>query len=334
VRIIPEFLTMAKFSWSLALVMALCLGHLILAADTDVTTPTDPDKKTTSTTEAPTTSETTTPTPSTTTSTTTPAPSTNATTTTTPGPTPTPTPKPERPEWPYNIGEWSYTDETKNVTCIRIRGAFELYFPYEVKVNETVKEIRNGTISIPKDPREVNVTGDCGKHEQSITLNWISADVNATKKDKNYLTLTFGTNTGNGSKITDGKFALTSVEYMVTLTNGSFPNATEPSKVFKIDHLNKEQVPIHKSYKCLAKRTLKNEDGEPQELKIASSQFEAFRNVTGDKPFSPSEECSLDGVTDIVPIAVGASLAGLVVVVLIAYLIGRRRSRARGYQSV
>jgi lysosomal-associated membrane protein 1/2 len=42
----------------------------------------------------------------------------------------------------------------------------------------------------------------------------------------------------------------------------------------------------------------------------------------------------LDGVTDIVPIAVGASLAGLVVVVLIAYLIGRRRSRARGYQSV
>jgi len=39
-------------------------------------------------------------------------------------------------------------------------------------------------------------------------------------------------------------------------------------------------------------------------------------------------------VTDVVPIAVGASLAGLVVIVLIAYLLGRRRSRARGYQSV
>jgi len=35
----------------------------------------------------------------------------------------------------------------------------------------------------------------------------------------------------------------------------------------------------------------------------------------------------------IVPIAVGAALAGLVVIVLIAYLIGRRRNR-KGYESV
>ena len=54
-----------------------------------------------------------------------------------------------------------------------------------------------------------------------------------------------------------------------------------------IQNLNKDQVPIHKSYKCLAKRTLKNDNGEAQELKIASSQFEAFRNVTGDQRFSP-----------------------------------------------
>jgi lysosomal-associated membrane protein 1/2 len=208
-----------------------------------------------------------------------------------------------------------------------------LYFPYSAKADESAKPvIHNGTVSIPKDPSEVNITGSCGKLEQSITLHWISAGVNATEKDTNYLTLNFGT--GNESKITEGKFALTSVEYMVTFTNESFPNATEKSGTYKIQHLNKEQVPIHKSYKCLAKRTLKNDNGEPQELKIASSQFEAFRNVTGDKTFSPSEECSLDGVTDIVPIAVGASLAGLVVIVLIAYLIGRRRSRARGYQSV
>jgi len=201
-----------------------------------------------------------------------------------------------------------------------------------VKVNETMKtEIRNGTVSIPKDPKEVTVTGNCGKLEQSIKLEWISADVNATAEDKNYLQFTFAL---NSSKVTDGKFALESVKYMVTLTNQSFPNASDPSVTYKIDNLDKDQVPLHKSYKCLAKRIMKNEKEGAQELKIASSQFEAFRNVSGDQPFSPSEECSLDGVTDIVPIAVGASLAGLVVVVLIAYLIGRRRSRARGYQSV
>jgi lysosomal-associated membrane protein 1/2 len=45
-------------------------------------------------------------------------------------------------------------------------------------------------------------------------------------------------------------------------------------------------------------------------------------------------DCPADDASDTVPIAVGAALAGLVVIVLIAYLIGRRRSRARGYQSV
>lgn len=46
-------------------------------------------------------------------------------------------------------------------------------------------------------------------------------------------------------------------------------------------------------------------------------------------------ECSADEKSNsIVPIVVGASLAGLVVIVLIAYLIGRRRSRRTGYESV
>jgi lysosomal-associated membrane protein 1/2 len=46
-------------------------------------------------------------------------------------------------------------------------------------------------------------------------------------------------------------------------------------------------------------------------------------------------ECPADDESNsVVPIAVGAALAGLVVIVLIAYLIGRRRSRRQGYESV
>ena len=37
---------------------------------------------------------------------------------------------------------------------------------------------------------------------------------------------------------------------------------------------------------------------------------------------------------DIVPIAVGVALACLVVAVLVAYMVGRRRNRQNGYQSV
>ena len=50
-----------------------------------------------------------------------------------------------------------------------------------------------------------------------------------------------------------------------------------------------------------------------------------------DLPTQPSTEAP--GNNDIVPIAVGCALAGLVLIVLIAYIIGRRKSH-RGYEKV
>lgn len=45
--------------------------------------------------------------------------------------------------------------------------------------------------------------------------------------------------------------------------------------------------------------------------------------------------CALDSRTsDLVPIIVGACLAILVIIVLIAYLIGRARAKRQGYSSV
>jgi len=47
------------------------------------------------------------------------------------------------------------------------------------------------------------------------------------------------------------------------------------------------------------------------------------------------EECQLDVRTsDLVPIIVGACLAGLVIIVLVAYLVGRARAKRQGYASV
>lgn len=48
---------------------------------------------------------------------------------------------------------------------------------------------------------------------------------------------------------------------------------------------------------------------------------------------SPAEECQMDQDQMLIPIIVGAALAGLVLIVLIAYLIGRKRSHA-GYQTI
>jgi lysosomal-associated membrane protein 1/2 len=317
---------MAKLNFSIVLLVALSCANVTVADETTTppsSTTLGPETTTTSqpnttTTEAP-------PTTSTTTSTTTEKPTTTGT------PASTTTPKPEPPvHFPLNTGSWSFTS-SDNITCIRVAGAFELYFPYNATgpVNGTTT-IKNGTVDVPKDA--FTVDGHCGKKLQVITLTWTPIGI-TDRAENNTLTFAFATHDGNDSKISDGKFALDHIEYEVQLSNKEhFPNATDTSLKFKIDALDKDQVAVSKSYKCFAERTIKNSDHEAQ-LKVANSQFQAFRNST-DNAWGPSEECNLDGVTDIVPIAVGASLAGLVVIVLIAYLIGRRRSRARGYQSV
>lgn len=49
--------------------------------------------------------------------------------------------------------------------------------------------------------------------------------------------------------------------------------------------------------------------------------------------FATAEECQIDEDQMLIPIIVGAALAGLVLIVLVAYLIGRKRSHA-GYQTI
>lgn len=50
--------------------------------------------------------------------------------------------------------------------------------------------------------------------------------------------------------------------------------------------------------------------------------------------FFPAEDCAPYETPDVVPIAVGCALIALILIVLVAYLIGRRRNQARGYLSM
>ncbi|WKY14589.1 hypothetical protein Q1695_000269 [Nippostrongylus brasiliensis] len=72
-------------------------------------------------------------------------------------------------------------------------------------------------------------------------------------------------------------------------------------------------------------------------IEMKNMRVIAFAQLDSDE-FSPQqvyEQCLLDSRTsDIVPIVVGACLAGLVVVVLVAYLVGRARAKRQGYASV
>ena len=70
-------------------------------------------------------------------------------------------------------------------------------------------------------------------------------------------------------------------------------------------------------------------------LWVSPDESHGDSDASIDDLFSVEKVCKADDQKDsnLVPIIVGACLAVLVVIVLVAYLIGRRRSRT-GYQSV
>ncbi|XP_077946362.1 lysosome-associated membrane glycoprotein 1b isoform X1 [Gasterosteus aculeatus] len=83
------------------------------------------------------------------------------------------------------------------------------------------------------------------------------------------------------------------------------------------------------SYMCHEEQTLT----VAQNFSINTFQLQVQPfGLSGDQ-FGAAEECQLDEDDMLIPIVVGAALAGLVLIVLLAYLIGRKRSHA-GYQTI
>ncbi|XP_041115554.1 lysosome-associated membrane glycoprotein 1-like [Polyodon spathula] len=86
---------------------------------------------------------------------------------------------------------------------------------------------------------------------------------------------------------------------------------------------------LGRSYMCSAEQTL---TVTPVfSVNTFHLQVQPFGVSSG--KFGTAEECQLDEDNMLIPIIVGAALAGLVLIVLIAYLIGRKRSHA-GYQTI
>lgn len=111
--------------------------------------------------------------------------------------------------------------------------------------------------------------------------------------------------------------------------NLTLPDAKEGSFTATNSSLRALQATAGNSYKCNAEQRLRVTSSFS--LNMFRVWLQAFR-VDGDK-FGPVEECQLDENSMLIPIAVGGALAGLVLIVLLAYLIGRKRSHA-GYQTI
>lgn len=98
-----------------------------------------------------------------------------------------------------------------------------------------------------------------------------------------------------------------------------------------------DSVPQGKSYHCNRQQVLNatqvidGDEGKliPTQVTMSKAQWQAFHDRQSDG-YDLAKDCDAIDTPDIVPIAVGCALAGLVVIVLLGYLVGRRRSQNRG----
>ncbi|XP_034536390.1 lysosome-associated membrane glycoprotein 1a [Notolabrus celidotus] len=223
------------------------------------------------------------------------APPTTAAPTTTPVAPPSPPGTPER-------GTYSVNNINGSV-CLLARMGLQLNVSYfSLSQNKTVTELVN------LSPNETSVSGSCEPSSASLVL---------TQEQVTTLSLTFTLNS------TSNRYHLSGI---TLLANWSDMTAPFWASNTSLDYLRST---LGRSYMCNAEQTLAVVP--TFSLNTFRVQVQPFEVTTNQ--FATAEECQIDQTQMLIPIIVGAALAGLVLIVLIAYLIGRKRSHA-GYQTI
>ncbi|KAK0142889.1 Lysosome-associated membrane glycoprotein 1 [Merluccius polli] len=169
--------------------------------------------------------------------------------------------------------------------------------------NKTVQKVVN------IHPNLTVSTGSCGESISTLVL---------THEGNTNLSFTFTLNT------TSNKYHLSGLMLVA-----DWPDMRDPPVSVSNSSLSYLASSWGRSYSCNSEQTLFI--AEAFSVNTFRLQVQPFA-VTSDQ-FATAEECQVDQDQMLIPIVVGAALSGLVLVVLIAYLIGRKRSNA-GYQTI
>lgn len=189
------------------------------------------------------------------------------------------------------------------------------------KLVENATSLSYVRLNVPANASVLN--GSCSDPDQWIQITWKTNDDSETN---NTMTLVYNKNA------TTKNYGLKSLNF--TLTPDNFVNGSkDPMELY---HGPEWVTPLATSYRCKSATQLNLTSESPSAvgvLTLSRLQEEAYRTTAG-SGFSAARDCGGGDVPDAVPIAVGCALGGLVVVVLIAYLVGRRYSASRGYLSM
>lgn len=288
-------------------------SNLVSSSSSTTATPPTPTSTTTATTTTttekpspptpPPPTPTPTPPPKTTTTTTTPAP-----TTTVAPPAPTPMPTPHSGQWIVN---------GTNKTCIIVKMTAQFNVTYLTNENKTV--FRQIVLPISNS---TNVTGVCDENEQVINITW-----GATEKEIDSLIIHFVKN------VTEKNYFIHHVEMYLSVKE--LPNIKTNNTVMLIHNMSEYKTALGNSYRCAKLQRISlasNVTNTTGVFEVSDLQFQAFRTEKS-SVFGLAVDCTVE-TQDIVPIVVGCALIALVVIVLAAYLVGRRRRQAEGYLSM
>ncbi|KAM9765165.1 lysosome-associated membrane glycoprotein 1a isoform 1-T1 [Menidia menidia] len=213
-----------------------------------------------------------------------------------------PTPPEPAPAGPPVRGSYSLRNANGTV-CLLAQMGLQLNVSYVSQAqNKTVQELFN------LNPNLTSSEGSCGASSATLVL---------TQEQSTMLSFTFTANS------TSNKFHLSEIHLLA-----NWSDMTDPLLVSNnsLDYLRST---VGRSYMCNAEQSL---DVAPAfSLNTFRLQVQPFSVTTNQ--FATAEECQMDQDQMLIPIIVGAALAGLVLIVLIAYLIGRKRSHA-GYQTI
>lgn len=204
--------------------------------------------------------------------------------------------------------------------CIVLDAGLEFVIPY------TMNDDKNSSVTVGI-PSNYTTTGMCGNDTQMLNVTFYN----------DWSMVMYFSDGGSAAMLSDSdSFYLKEMTLTYFLQTDIFKdpkNANTRQDVNGTFESSQFSAKKSGSYECNSELNLGLSKGVT--MNSNNLRVKAFSSDNSTSfPSGDLSECPKDSDTNsVVPIAVGAALAGLVIIVLIAYLIGRRRSRS-GYQQV
>uniref|UniRef100_H2YJ67 Lysosome-associated membrane glycoprotein 1 n=1 Tax=Ciona savignyi TaxID=51511 RepID=H2YJ67_CIOSA len=217
-----------------------------------------------------------------------------------------------------NVGNW--TVKSNNSVCSMYMFSATANITYMTLLGKTA------TARIPLDnSTKTKVDGDCHFGSDGISFFWVKMEE---------VTFNFFFNrTNTGSKF---NYYLFNVHISYNTNSKYFPNHAyldDGNDVVSNSSLRLFESDQDHSYKCSAQTTIML-NKTAGHVTFKDVQVQPFGIEKNNGVFSAADDCNVDDLSPIVPIIVGAVLAGLIVIVVVAYFIGRKRSRKPEYETI